>query len=75
MKEYQIGEQFQCENKTLQCVKIAEPVCDGCFFTELCYHEEFISGVTELVGDCSDSFRKDGKNVVFKLVENNNNQV
>lgn len=75
MKEYQIGEQFQCENKTLQCVEIAEPVCDGCFFTELCYHEEFISGVTELVGDCSDSFRKDGKNVVFKPVENSNNQV
>ena len=60
--ERAIGEIFEFEGKKL--IVVEGEGCEGCFFdiNDNCDTDDY-------VGECSDYFRKDGKDVIFKLLE------
>lgn len=57
--ERKIGETFEYEGKKLQ-VKEADILCEGCVFEEDCFNRN-----KQIVGECENGKRKDGKKVVF----------
>ena len=68
--ERKIGEIFICKDKTYQVVEVEiDEECKGCAF-------EFSSCCTSLLGDCSPTHRTDGASVIFKAINNmENNQL
>ena len=68
--ERKIGEVFTYNGKTYQVVEVeADEECKGCAF-------EFSSCCTSLLGDCSPTHRTDGASVIFKAINNmENNQL
>lgn len=68
--ERKIGEIFTYKNKTYQAVEVEiDEECKGCAF-------EFSSCCTSLLGDCSPTHRTDGASVIFKEINNmENNQL
>ena len=68
--ERKIGEIFTYKGKTYQVVEVeADEECKGCAF-------EFSSCCTSLLGDCSPTHRTDGASVIFKEINNmENNQL
>lgn len=68
--ERKIGEIFIYKGKTYQVVEVeADKECKGCAF-------EFSSCCTSLLGDCSPTHRTDGASVIFKEINNmENNQL
>lgn len=62
-REYAPGEQFRCGLVILECVR-TEGSCAGCFFNSLGCH-----GYTPVLGPCGRNHRTDGRNVIFKEVE------
>lgn len=69
--ERQIGERFDYKGKTLEVVKledISNWYCADCYFRHLisCYY------VKKVTGFCSCELRKDGTDVIFKEVKNEN---
>ena len=65
--ERAIGEIFESDGKKLKVIKDDFLSCKGCFFyiNNNCDTEDDY----DYVGECSDYFRKDGKSVIFKLLE------
>ena len=68
--ERKIDEIFIYKNKTYQVVEVeVDEECKGCAF-------EFSSCCTSLLGDCSPTHRTDGASVIFKEINNmENNQL
>ena len=68
--ERKIGEIFIYKDKTYQVVEVEiDEECKGCAF-------EFSSCCTSLLGDCSPTHRTDGASVIFKVINNmENNQL
>lgn len=68
--ERKIGEVFIYKDKTYQVVEVEiDEECKGCAF-------EFSSCCTSLLGDCSPAHRTDGASVIFKAINNmENNQL
>lgn len=68
--ERKIGEIFTYKGKTYQVVEVEiDEECKGCAF-------EFSSCCTSLLGDCSPTHRTDGTSVIFKEINNmENNQL
>ena len=68
--ERKIGEIFIYKNKTYQVVEVeVDKECKGCAF-------EFSSCCTSLLGDCSPTYRTDSASVIFKEINNmENNQL
>ena len=68
--ERKIGEIFIYKNKTYKVVEVeVDEECKGCAF-------EFSSCCTSLLGDCSPTHRTDGASVIFKEINNmENNQL
>ena len=68
--ERKIGEVFTYKGKTYQVVEVEiDEECKGCAF-------EFSSCCTSLLGDCSPTHRTDGASVIFKAINNmENNQL
>ena len=68
--ERKIGEVFTYNGKTYQVVEVeSDEECKGCAF-------EFSSCCTSLLGDCSPTHRTDGASVIFKAINNmENNQL
>ena len=68
--ERKIGEIFIYKDKTYQVVEVEiDEECKGCAF-------EFSSCCTSLLGDCSPTHRTDGASVIFKAINNmENNQL
>ena len=68
--ERKIGEIFIYKNKTYQVVEVeVDEECKGCAF-------EFSSCCTSLLGDCSPTHRTDSVSVIFKEINNmENNQL
>lgn len=68
--ERKIGEIFTYKGKTYQVVEVEiDEECKGCAF-------EFSSCCTSLLGDCSPTHRTDGASVIFKAINNmENNQL
>ena len=68
--ERKIGEIFIYKDKTYQVVEVEiDEECKGCAF-------EFSSCCTSLLGDCSPTYRTDGASVIFKAINNmENNQL
>ena len=68
--ERKIGEVFIYKDKTYQVVEVEiDEECKGCAF-------EFSSCCTSLLGDCSPTYRTDGASVIFKAINNmENNQL
>ena len=68
--ERKIGEIFIYKNKTYQVVEVEiDEECKGCAF-------EFSSCCMSLLGDCSPIHRTDGASVIFKAINNmENNQL
>ena len=68
--ERKIGEIFIYKDKTYQTVEVEiDEECKGCAF-------EFSSCCTSLLGDCSPTHRTDGASVIFKEINNmENNQL
>lgn len=68
--ERKIGEIFIYKDKTYQAVEVEiDEECKGCAF-------EFSSCCMSLLGDCSPTHRTDGANVIFKEINNmENNQL
>ena len=68
--ERKIGEIFIYKDKTYQVVEVEiDKECKGCAF-------EFSSCCTSLLGDCSPTHRTDGASVIFKEINNmENNQL
>lgn len=68
--ERKLGEIFTYKGKTYQVVETeADEKCKGCAF-------EFSSCCTSLLGDCSPTHRTDGASVIFKEINNmENNQL
>ena len=68
--ERKVGEIFTYNGKTYQVVEVeADEECKGCAF-------EFSSCCTSLLGDCSPTHRTDGASVIFKAINNmENNQL
>ena len=68
--ERKIGEIFTYKGKTYQVVEVeADEECKGCAF-------EFSSCCTSSLGDCSPTHRTDGASVIFKVINNmENNQL
>ena len=68
--ERKIGEVFTYNGKTYQVVEVeTDEECKGCAF-------EFSSCCTSLLGDCSPTHRTDGVSVIFKEINNmENNQL
>ena len=68
--ERKIGEIFTCNGKTYQVVEVeTDEECKGCAF-------EFSSCCSSLLGDCSPTHRTDGASVIFKEINNmENNQL
>lgn len=68
--ERKLGEIFTYKGKTYQVVEVeADKECKGCAF-------EFSSCCTSLLGDCSPTHRTDGASVIFKAINNmENNQL
>ena len=68
--ERKIGEIFTYKGKTYQVVEVEiDEECKGCAF-------EFSSCCTSLLGDCSPTHRTDGASVIFKEINNmENNQL
>ena len=62
--ERAIDEVFEFERKKLKVVEVDFLSCKGCFFNtnNNCVADDY-------VGECSDYYRKDGKGVIFKLLE------
>lgn len=68
--ERKIGEIFTYKGKTYQVVEVeADKECKGCAF-------EFSSCCTSLLGDCSPTHRTDDASIIFKEINNmENNQL
>ena len=68
--ERKIGEIFIYKNKTYQVMEVeVDEECKGCAF-------EFSSCCTSFLGDCSPTHRTDGASVIFKEINNmENNQL
>ena len=68
--ERKIGEIFIYKDKTYQVVEVEiDEECKGCAF-------EFSSCCMSLLGDCSPTYRTDGASVIFKAINNmENNQL
>ena len=68
--ERKVGEIFTYKGKTYQVVEVeADEECKGCAF-------EFSSCCMSLLGDCSPTYRTDGASVIFKEINNmENNQL
>ena len=68
--ERRVGEVFIYKDKTYQVVEVEiDEECKGCAF-------EFSSCCTSLLGDCSPTHRTDGASVIFKAINNmENNQL
>ena len=68
--ERKIGEIFTYKGKTYQVIEVeADEECKGCAF-------EFSSCCTSFLGDCSPTHRTDGASVIFKAINNmENNQL
>lgn len=68
--ERKLGEIFTYKGKTYQVVEVEiDEECKGCAF-------EFSSCCTSLLGDCSPTHRTDGASVIFKVINNmENNQL
>lgn len=68
--ERKIGEIFIYKNKTYQVVEVeVDEECKGCAF-------EFSSCCTSLLGDCSPTYRTDSASIIFKEINNmENNQL
>ena len=68
--ERKLGEIFTYKGKTYQAVEVEiDEECKGCAF-------EFSSCCTSLLGDCSPTHRTDGASVIFKAINNmENNQL
>lgn len=68
--ERKIGEIFIYKDKTYQVIEVEiDEECKGCAF-------EFSSCCTSLLGDCSPTHRTDGASVIFKAINNmENNQL
>ena len=68
--ERKIGEIFTYKGKTYQVVEVeTDEECKGCAF-------EFSSCCASLLGDCSPTHRTDGASVIFKAINNmENNQL
>ena len=68
--ERKIGEIFIYKDKTYQVIEVEiDEECKGCAF-------EFSSCCTSLLGDCSPTHRTDGASVIFKEINNmENNQL
>ena len=68
--ERKVGEVFTYNGKTYQVVEVKiDEECKGCAF-------EFSSCCTSLLGDCSPTYRTDGASVIFKEINNmENNQL
>lgn len=68
--ERKVGEVFIYKDKTYQVVEVEiDEECKGCAF-------EFSSCCTSLLGDCSPTYRTDGASVIFKKINNmENNQL
>ena len=65
MKEYKIGETFLIGRKKFQVVECKN--CVGCYFQD---NAAFCCELTEkYIGSCYSAERKDGKEVYFKLIE------
>lgn len=60
MKEYKIGERFMFDGVELEVVRESYS-CKECFFDMNCRYP--------MILHCSEYERKDGKNVIFKKVE------
>jgi hypothetical protein len=69
--ERKIGETFTYGNKTYQVVKVDIGIgCKGCAFeTSGC------STYKSFLGHCHYAFRRDNTSVIFKLINNNNNNM
>lgn len=69
--ERKIGEIFTYGNKTYQVVKVGIGIgCIGCAFkTSGC------SKYKSFLGHCSHIFRRDNTGIIFKLINNNNNNM
>lgn len=68
--ERKIGEVFTYKGKTYQVVEVEiDEECKGCAF-------EFSSCCMSFLGDCSPTYRTDGASVIFKEINNmENNQL
>ena len=62
--EKKIGEKFLFGRKRLHLVCIEKDGCKECFLKDKSY-----SRVMRHIGHCEGMLRKDGKNVVFKLID------
>lgn len=64
--ERKVGEIFTYKGKTYQAVEVE--IDEECAF-------EFSSCCTSLLGDCSPTHRTDGASVIFKAINNVENQI
>lgn len=66
MKEIKIGERV-----TITLEAVEQKGCDGCFFEDRnpCYYNPTINESMEILQCCA-KYRSDGKDVIFKLVNN-----
>jgi hypothetical protein len=68
-KEYAIGERFECGLiGTIETVA-GNDDCDGCIFHHLSTYDCSDGIVRVMVGQCCGNYREDGKEVMFKKVE------
>lgn len=65
--EKKIGEKFLFGRKRLHLVCIEKDGCKECFLKDKSYSE--CVRVMRHIGHCEVMLRKDGKNVVFKLID------
>ncbi len=70
--ELQIGQKINVNGRHNITVKVCEHKnCDGCFFIYKCKNESR-DGIKSLYGECSCLERKDGKNVIFLPISEDN---
>ena len=66
MKEYKIGETFNIGRKKFQVVE-CNRYCEECYFDEDL--SDFCCDLQKYIGHCYSKEREDGKEVNFKLIE------
>lgn len=67
-REFEIGEKIQLGNSSLIVEETHKYECNICFFYNLC-RTECYKEVTDMIGECTNIKREDGKNVVFVKVD------
>lgn len=71
--EFPIGTTFEIDGSTKKMtIQITEHEhCDGCFFIALCKMASRAFAGRSKYGECSCLERKDGKNIIFKPIKEN----